>query len=98
MSFLKWLDALLHKIGNWKASQGPEADGLHVMIGYAAILTAYRINFDIWIAAAIMMSVAAGLETFDHYYEPPHPVSGDLIDFMYYGIGTAAGLLVAYVF
>lgn len=93
---LNWLNQLLLRIGSWKAAQGPEADGLHAMIGYSAILTAFRINFDIWIAAAIMMSVAAGLETFDHYYEPPHPLKGDLIDFMYYGIGTCAGVLVVY--
>lgn len=91
---LSWLDNLLHKIGAWKASQGPEADALHALIGYSAILTAFRIHFDPWIAAAIMMSVAAGLETFDHYYEPPHPVSGDLLDFMWYGVGTTAGLIV----
>lgn len=85
---------ILQKIGQWKSSQNPEAQGLHTCLGALGVILPAYFGIHPLIPAIIVAATGFLLEVYDRFFEPPHPIRQDIEDVAFYWLGDALAILI----
>jgi hypothetical protein len=92
---MTWLTNILKTLARWKTSPAVWAQAVHALLGYAIVLTVWRIDSAvcIWLVGAIVIAAATMIETvFDPAEEDAPFWPSGLVDLIFYTGGVLAGV------